>query len=241
MKSLSGKHPCERKTGDTIYVQNMTHRNGRRRCFLIILSYFAAVRDIFCLWLDSRCVQASVYLYVKYLLSLLNKRGCVKILKLFLLKRLKGLGVTICIYWMNMLIRHLVEFTGTVSEPWRQTSSNAIRREKSSPTLSQPAAKVYSSSCIPSITATVFFNANCSPKFPFLSFIRVWALLILQSSSWLSIPAGRDCWIITVGLARWDRFHSHLSYRLLPLPAKHTSASNPSKSFWIYHWILHNH
>lgn len=37
---------------------------------------------------------------------------------------------------MNILTRHLEEFTRILSELWRQTSSNAIRRKESQPTAS---------------------------------------------------------------------------------------------------------
>lgn len=51
------------------------------------------------------------------------------------------LRATVFIYWIIILIGHLVEFTRIPSELWRQTSSDAIRRKQSGPTLSQPTAQ----------------------------------------------------------------------------------------------------
>lgn len=119
-----------------------------------------------------------------------------------------GLGATVCIYWINILIRHLVEFTRILSELWRQTSSNAIRREKSQHFASQqpkftlplkflPLHQLFSST-------QIVHQISVSLLYP-----SIWAVHILYlfcnhfPFSWHSTPAGRtvrlSCSLLLIG------------------------------------------
>lgn len=126
-------------------------------------------------------------------------------------------------------IRHLVEFARMLSELWRQTSSDATRREKSQPTAASLLLNSFHhGSRFPLNESTYYFTDF--PRF-----------IVEPRSKYFASSLQSSCIPLTFHLSRGALLDYHAPIGLqssfphpLPsLPPPCCKTSNPSKSFWI--------